>query len=244
MHIKATVIGRISLISPDIIISESKQGIFMKQVLVIALQPYDETLGVGGTILKHIDDGDEVYWLILSKPEETRWSESEYAVKLKEIDEVSKNYGFKSVRRLNFNQHDLIEASRTELIDVLKGNFELIKPDIIYLPLGNEFLESHKAAFEATFKALKSFKLKVKKILCYEIIASYDFRIETFKPNVFVDISDFMENKLQIMNLYETEVEGYPLPKSVDSVRSLAKVHGASIGVEYAEAFMLLREIC
>ena len=36
----------------------------MKKVLVFAIHPDDETLGCGGTLLKHKEAGDEIHWLI------------------------------------------------------------------------------------------------------------------------------------------------------------------------------------
>ncbi|HOL48574.1 MAG TPA: PIG-L family deacetylase, partial [bacterium] len=38
----------------------------MSNVLVIAPHPDDETLGCGGTLLKHIANNDNVYWLIIT----------------------------------------------------------------------------------------------------------------------------------------------------------------------------------
>ncbi|MDD3014266.1 MAG: PIG-L family deacetylase [Candidatus Gastranaerophilales bacterium] len=215
----------------------------MKNVLIIAPHPNDETLGVGGTVLKHVEAGDVVHWLILTKPEESKWSKTELSERLKEVDNVGKKYGFKSMRRLNFLQDTLFDVPKSELMDVIRGNFELIKPDTIYLPFDSGFSGDYSAAFAAVMKAIKSFNIKAGKILCYEIISTFDFTLESFKPNVFVDISDSIDKKLEIMNLYELEVQGYPMPKSIESVRSLAKIRGASIGTEYAEAFMLIREV-
>ena len=37
------------------------------RVLVVAGHPDDEALGCGGTLLKHKKDGDEIFWLIITK---------------------------------------------------------------------------------------------------------------------------------------------------------------------------------
>ena len=36
----------------------------MNKVLVIAVHPDDETLGCGGTLLKHKSNNDQIHWLI------------------------------------------------------------------------------------------------------------------------------------------------------------------------------------
>ena len=44
----------------------------MNRVLVIAVHPDDETLGCGGTLLKHKFNKDEIHWLIVTDIKESR----------------------------------------------------------------------------------------------------------------------------------------------------------------------------
>jgi len=87
----------------------------------------------------------------------------------------------------------------------------------------------------------------VKKILSYEVFSSTDAApvnpARAFLPNMFTDVTEFIERKLEIMGLYTSELQPSPLPRALDSLRALARVRGATIGVEYAEAFMLVREV-
>ena len=64
-----------------------------------------------------------------------------------------------------------------------------------------------------------------------------------FVPNVFMDISSFMKKKIEIMQRYKTEIGEHPFPRSVNNMKALATLRGAMAGREYAEAFMLLKEI-
>ena len=61
--------------------------------------------------------------------------------------------------------------------------------------------------------------------------------------NTYSDISDFLEKKIEIMKIYESELQNSPLPRSIDNIQALARFRGATVSVKYAEAFMLLREI-
>ena len=45
------------------------------------------------------------------------------------------------------------------------------------------------------------------------------------------------------MREYRDEMEEHPFPQSEQPIRSLANVRGATANVEYAEAFMLLKEV-
>jgi hypothetical protein len=56
-------------------------------------------------------------------------------------------------------------------------------------------------------------------------------------------LSNFMDKKIEIMKIYECELQESPLPRSVEAIRALAQLRGASIGVKYTVAFMLLRDL-
>lgn len=81
-------------------------------------------------------------------------------------------------------------------------------------------------------------------MLAYETLSSTDAAaFLSFAPNVYRDITDLLERKLEVLSLYESQLQPEPLPRSLSAVRALARVRGAAIAVEFAEAFALVREI-
>jgi N-acetylglucosamine malate deacetylase 1 len=85
----------------------------------------------------------------------------------------------------------------------------------------------------------------VRRLLSYETISETDFCLDTrspFQPNCFVDITRYLERKLEVLAAYQSELGRFPFPRSIEAVRSLAAVRGAASGFEAAEAFQLLRE--
>ena len=66
---------------------------------------------------------------------------------------------------------------------------------------------------------------------------------DSFVPNMFVDITDFIERKIEIMNIYKSELSDHPFPRSERNIRALATLRGATAGCENAEAFMIIKEI-
>ena len=66
---------------------------------------------------------------------------------------------------------------------------------------------------------------------------------KVFTPNYFVDISSFLEEKMNLMKIYESELGKHPFPRSLKNIEALATFRGASVGVEYAEAFQLIKYI-
>ena len=71
------------------------------------------------------------------------------------------------------------------------------------------------------------------------IISKEDY----FFPNRFVDVTNFLEKKITILKTYESEIGSQPFPRSPEVIRSLASLRGSQIGVLYAEAFAVLKEV-
>jgi len=220
------------------------------RILVIAPHPDDETLGCGGSLLKHKANGDSLSWLIATRGHEPQWSAELLERKEQEIAKVSAAYGFENTFRLNFPTIKLDTIPLDEIIVAIRDAVTDSKPDVVYLNHFGDVHSDHRVVFEATMSVLKPFysgKHGVKKILSYEVLSSTDAAplnpARAFVPNVFSDVTDFWEKKLEIMALYESELQEYPLPRALDSLRALGRVRGATIGAEFAEAFMLVREV-
>ena len=228
-------------------ISLIRGGNLMK-VLFISVHPDDETLGCGGTILKHKANGDELYWLILTKADKTIGFKEEFMIKRKaEIKAVSNLYGFKEIFRSDFITTKLHAIDFNLLIDSISKVINGVKPEAIYMNNRTDIHTDHQIAAKAILSCTKSFRYPfIKKILMYECISETEmappFSENMFIPNVYSDISNYIDKKVEIMKLYESEVQNPPLPRSEKNIRALARFRGASCGVDYAEAFMLVRE--
>jgi LmbE family N-acetylglucosaminyl deacetylase len=220
------------------------------RILVIAPHPDDETLGCGGSLLKHKANGDSLSWLVATRGHEPQWSAELLEQKEREISAVAAAYNFDNTFRLNFPTIKLDKIPVEELIAGIRDAVTDFKPDCVYLNHAGDVHSDHRVLFEATMSVLKPFyssKHGVKRVLSYEVFSSTDAApanpARAFLPNVFIDVTEFLEKKLEIMGLYESELQATPLPRALDSLRALARVRGATIGVEYAEAFMLVREV-
>ena len=218
------------------------------RVLSIAPHPDDETLGCGGALLKHKAAGAAIFWLVVTRGHEPQWSGEVLEQKEREIAAVKNAYGFDELFRANLPTIRLDTLPLEDLINGIRESITTARPDIVYLNHFGDIHSDHRAVFEATMSVLKPFYSHgVKRILSYEIPSSTDAMAphpsRAFVPNVFIDISKFIDRKLEIMSLYGTEVHQYPMPRSLDSIKALARFRGSTIGVEYAEAFSLVREV-
>lgn len=220
------------------------------RVLAIAPHADDETLGCGATLLRHRSAGDSINWAIVTRAHEPQWSAAQLARKETEIESVSAAYGFEKVFRLNFSTIKMDMVPLNELISSLHGVIEEARPDCVYLNHSGDIHSDHQIVFNAVISAIKPFnsrRHRVRRLLSYEVLSSTDAappdRATIFIPNVFFDVSAFIDRKLEIMSLYESEAQPCPLPRANESIRALARYRGATIGAEYAEAFMLVREV-
>ncbi len=160
----------------------------------------------------------------------------------KEIIKVNKIYKFKKYFNLNLPTAELDKIGKKEIIEKISKCFSEINPQIVYMPFRDDIHSDHKIIADATMSVCKWFRLKkLEKLLMYETLSETNFNyIDRFKPNTFIDISKYIEKKLQIMKIYKSELGSHPFPRSIDSIKSLSKLRGSESGFEYAEGFKLI----
>jgi LmbE family N-acetylglucosaminyl deacetylase len=221
----------------------------MKDVLVVAPHADDESLGCGGTILRHIAEGERVHWLLVTGMTVSHGYTGESVEKRKqEIAAVAKEYSFSSVHELNFIPAALDILSLGDVIAEVSKVVTKIRPEVVYAPYRNDAHSDHAVVYDAVLSSTKSFRYPfVKKVLAYETISETDFGLKpgaaVFRPNYFVAIDDFLARKLDVLSIYQSELGPFPFPRSIEAVEALSKVRGVQCNSRAAEAFMLLKEI-
>jgi LmbE family N-acetylglucosaminyl deacetylase len=221
----------------------------MANVLIVAAHPDDETLGAGGTILKHKNNGDNIFWLIVTNISESQGFSSErVGMRQNEIEIVAENYKFNEVIKFDIPTMSLNDSNLNDLIPRISKLFERIKPEVIYIMNRSDAHSDHRVIFRSVMACTKSFRYSyVKKVLMYECISETEFSPilpeNVFQPNYYVDISDFFNKKIEIMNVFKSEMGEHPFPRSNKNIEALAIFRGAYAGVQYAEAFQLIKLI-
>ncbi|MCB0630893.1 MAG: PIG-L deacetylase family protein [Saprospiraceae bacterium] len=205
-----------------------------KNILVLAPHTDDGELGCGGTIARAIAEGAQVYYVAFSTAEASVPEGFPRNQLEKEVREATHLLGIPSdhlfvykyqVRKLNYVRQEILE----ELIRLRP----LIKPDIVFLPSSEDIHQDHSTVYQEGVRAFKHSSL-----FGYELI----WNNLSFSADCFVALkSDDVQRKIAALGAYQTQ-EGrhYMEP---DFIRSLAKVRGTQISVEYAEAFEVIRLI-
>lgn len=219
-------------------------------VLCLSVHPDDETLGCGGVLLRHRVQSDRLHWLIVTQTDAPQWSPETIERKKAEIEQVAEAYGMEQCFKLGFPAIRLDTVPQAELIERIREVVSQVRPEVVYLVYGGDVHTDHQVVFRAAMSVLKPFymaNLGVRRVLCYETSSSTEAAVPVhsrpFVPNIFADITPYIGRKIEIMELYETETLPDPLPRGPSAIRALARHRGATIGVEYAEAFMLVREV-
>lgn len=220
----------------------------MKRVLFISVHPDDETYGCGGAILKHKQAGDNIYWLNftgISIDHPLGFSKDFVDKRNELVTKISEAYGFEMLINLDLPTMILDTYPMFELVGKVDLAISEIKPEIIYIPNRSDVHSDHRVAFQAVYSCTKNFRKPfIKQILMYETLSETEFAPalaeNAFVPNVFVNITDFFDRKLELIRMYDTELMPDPLPRSIHAERGLSSYRGSRIGVQYAEAFALL----
>lgn len=216
-------------------------------VLVVSPHADDETLGAGGSILKYKKQGHEVVWLnVTDMKEEYGYSRERISERQEEIQRVKQAYNIDAFYNLELKPAGLDQYSKSMIVQKMADIFETVQPEIVILPYGYDVHSDHKIVFEAALACAKVFRCTcIRKILCMEIISETDYAVSEngFVPNYYVNIDDYIEQKIKVAQLYQSEVKAAPFPRNVDSIRGLAQYRGAAAGAKYAEAFRVIKII-
>lgn len=220
-----------------------------KVVAVVAPHPDDETLGCGGTLLKHVARGDHVHWIVFTGISTSMgFSEERVRSREDEIRRVSESYGFSGTHRLDFPTIQLDCIPKANLVSALGVVVKQLGVHTMYVPYRNDAHSDHSAVFDACAACIKTFRYpSVRSVRAYETLSETEYGVKPedpgFRPNLFVDISDFLDRKLEIMAIYASEMAQFPFPRSDVALRAQAQLRGTQCGATAAEAFMLLKEI-
>ena len=224
----------------------------MNNVLVFAAHPDDELLGVGGTVRRLVNEGKTVRAVILAEGLTSRADSREKAdlSELKELQmdarKATEIVGYTSIDFCGFPDNRMDRVDLLDIIKVVSSYVQKYCPDTIFTHHHGDLNVDHRRTCEAVLTACRPVGgYSVKRILAFETPSSTEWNYnypESFCPNVYYDVTDTLQAKIDGMACYRTESTDYPHPRSKDALFSLAKYRGSNVGYDMAEAFMLLRE--
>lgn len=218
------------------------------KVLVIAPHADDEVLGCGGTIARHTAQRDHVIVLVMTHGVPELFP-SEYMAQLhKEMHAAHQVLGVQHTSVLDFPAPALDSIPGYKIAAAIHKTIQEFQPAQVYIPHLGDLHSDHAQVYRAALVAMRPINgCSVQRILAYETLSETDWAIPSsesaFVPTVFVDITDYLEQKLHAMECYRSQLKAFPHTRSLESLKALARLRGGTVNREAAEAFMLVRQI-
>lgn len=218
------------------------------RVLIIAPHPDDEIIGVGGTIAKRAKAGDEVYVCIVTKGKSPLFNPDFIEQGRRECCEADAKLGVKETIFLDFPAVMLETIPRYEFNGKVAEVVQNIKPEEVYIPHRGDMQIDHQMVVDATMVAVRPRGDDYpKRVYAYETLSETGWNIPNvtneFIPTVYENITDTYDVKVEAMSVFKSQLAPFPAARSVGAIEALAKFRGATVSVEAAEAFSLIREV-
>lgn len=219
-----------------------------KRILVVSPHPDDETLGVGGTIAKYTNYGNEVKVLTVSGHLPPLYRREDYETTLKEAYQAFRILGVNSSAFLELPATMIGDFPIHELNNKISKIVEDFKPHVVLCPYPDRHID-HRLVFESVMVATRPVGIGRK----IEIIAAYETLSEThwnaphieknFIPNWVVDVTDNFKKKIDALKCYKSQISDFPGPRSIEAVEGLAKFRGTQAGFSFGEGMHIIRMI-
>jgi len=205
-----------------------------KKILVLAPHADDGELGCGGTISRFLEAKKKVFYVAFFSAEKSVPKGLSKDILKKEVKKATKILGLppKNLILLNYDAKEF-PRYRQEILDELADLNNRIKPDLVLLPSSYDTHQDHQVVYQEGFRAFKKIS-----ILGYEL----PWNNLTFGNQAFIILKEnHVSKKIKALGCYKSQLGKVYM--SGDFIKSLAKTRGIQIGVQYAEAFEVIRLI-
>jgi LmbE family N-acetylglucosaminyl deacetylase len=202
----------------------------MKKVNILAIgaHPDDIEFGCGGTLTKYSQRGHRLFLMVMTgggsgAPSETRMAEQTAARQILGAEEIFWG-GYQDT-------HLGVDA---EMIKKIESVIASVKPEFIFCHFPDDTHQDHRHLAQAVMSATRY----IRNVLFYEGPTT-----QNFNPQVYVDIADTLEVKLEALQAHRSQVMKTNIEdlSIIEMARSCANFRGIQGRVKYAEAFHALR---
>jgi LmbE family N-acetylglucosaminyl deacetylase len=217
-------------------------------VLVLAAHPDDELLGPGGTIARHVHEGEEVHAVVLAEGATSRYEDGMASVLAESSKRAAEVLGLTSLTLGTLPDQRLDALPLIEVTQQIEAIVDQLRPTVVYSHFPGDVNTDHGVVARAAWTACRPYVLpKLTRFAVFETPSSTEWAWplegSVFKPNLFVDIESTLDQKLQAMACYSSELRDYPHPRSLRAIKERAAFWGSCMGRKAIEAFQVLREM-
>lgn len=219
-----------------------------RRILVLAPHADDEVLGVGGSMARWASEGHEVTVAIVTRGLPPLYSDEEELVCREEARAAHFKLGVAYTRFLDFPAGALDGVSLRDLNGSVADLMHACTPDEVYLPFLGDLHVDHQKVFHSALVAARPNRSGFPKALfAYETLSETNWNAANltpgFQPTLHVDISAFLNTKLEAMACYRSQLADFPHERSLKALEALAVLRGATVCLPAAEAFVIIRMV-
>lgn len=222
-------------------------------VLVVAAHPDDEVLGAGGAIARHVEAGDAVHVRLLgeggtSRAPRRRDSPTGTAEVLENCAKrAAAVLGVASLRGFGLPDNRFDSVDLLDIAKLIEAEVDALAPAVVYTHSNADLNLDHRVTAAAVITATRPMPgTSVDTVLAFEIASSTEWAFgqlgSSFTANYFVELSDtHFDIKRRALDCYADEMRPFPHRRSYDVIEAMSRLAGATVGVQRAEAFELVR---
>lgn len=216
------------------------------RTLIIAPHPDDEVLGVGGTMARIAQSGQDVYVAVVTTGKPPAYDAESVARVRAEAAQAHKILGVKETRWLDLPAAQLTEVANAQLNSAIRSVVVDVAPQTVFAPFPGDIHIDHQLVFLSTLVASRPHQAEFPKtLLAYETLSETNWNAPyitpPFVPNLFLDIETTLDKKLAAMRAFSSQLRAAPHERSLEALQALATLRGATVHRRAAEAFVLVR---
>jgi LmbE family N-acetylglucosaminyl deacetylase len=220
----------------------------IERLAVIAPHPDDEVLGCGGTIARCASEGAEVHVIFATTGVPHLVSSEEHEQLRSEVRTAHVCLGVSRAHFLDLPAARLDSVARADVNRALAAVLDAVEPDTVLMPFVGDVHLDHQVLFSSALVAARPNRASYPiRLWAYETLSETNWNApyvtSSFNPMLFVDITLSLDRKLAAMKAYRSQIRIFPHERSVEAIEALARVRGATVHREAAEAFVLLRSV-
>lgn len=219
------------------------------RTLVIAPHPDDEILGCGGTMARLADAGAETFVAVVTEGRPPAYPAAFVERVQQEARQAHALLGVRETFWLGLPAAELSETPHASLNAAIQQLVAELRPRTLVIPFLGDIHRDHQLIFTSALVAARPHQpVYPELVLAYETLSETNWNAPyltpAFTPNVYVEISDQLERKLDAMRCFASQLREPPHERSIEALRALATLRGATVMRRAAEAFVLIRQVC
>jgi N-acetylglucosamine malate deacetylase 1 len=220
--------------------------------LVVAAHPDDEVLGCGATIARWSSSGEDVIVAILGQGATARHISDRADDEVEQLSlsahRASEILGVTTLKMFDFPDNRFDSVALLDLIRVVEGLVDEFQPDTVLTHHSGDLNVDHRLTYTAVLTATRPQPSHpVRNLYSWCTRSATDWAFSTlshpFVASLYIDVTSVVDRALEAAEAYGSEFRSWPHTRSLEALETSYRHNGATVGVEAAEVFQIVRKI-